>query len=116
LDWALHPEFASFAGEVKIWADTFTPVPGTELPELAFQFEAKVPGRCPGLEQIYCFWFPSTLSNGHVTGLVPGVSIGAKRLAEALASSLYNEDREILYQRILDFDDPEVLGDEWRPE
>jgi cation diffusion facilitator CzcD-associated flavoprotein CzcO len=124
LDWALHPEFASFAGEVKTWADTFTPPAGIGLPELAatpyltntFQFEAKVPGRCPGLEQIYCFCFPSTLSNGHITGLIPGVSIGAKRLAEALASSLYYEDREILYQRILDFDDPEVLGDEWQPE
>lgn len=120
LDWATHPEFASFSGEVKTWADTFTPPAVTELPELAatpylsntFQFEGKVPGCCPGLEQIYCFCFPSTLSNGHVTGLIPGVSIGAKRIAEALASSLYNEDREILYQRILDFDDPEVMGDE----
>jgi len=124
LDWGLHPEFASFSGEVKTWADTFTPPPGTELPELAatpylsntFQFEAKIPGCCPGMEHIYCFCFPSTLSNGHVTGLIPGVSIGAKRLAEALASSLYHEDREILYQRILDFDDPEVTGDEWQPE
>jgi len=124
LDWALHPEFASFAGKVKTWADTFTPPPGIGLPELTatpylsntFQFQAKVPGCCPGLEQIYCFCFPSTLSNGHVTGLIPGVSIGAKRLAEALASNLYDEDREILYQRILDFDDPEVMGDEWQPE
>jgi len=51
-----------------------------------------------------------------VTGLIPGLSIGAKRLAEALASSLYYEDREILYQRILGFDDPEVPGDQWQPE
>jgi cation diffusion facilitator CzcD-associated flavoprotein CzcO len=124
LDWALHPEFAGFSAEVKTWADTFTPPSGTELPELAatpylsriFQFEEKVPGCCPGLEQIYCFCFPSTLSTGHVAGLIPGVSIGAKRLAEALASSLYNEDREIFYQRILNFNDPEVLGDEWQPE
>ena len=124
LDWALHPEFANFSGEVKAWADTFTPPHGTGLPELdatpylsnTFQFPAKVPGRCPGLEQIYCFCFPSTLSNGHVTALIPGVSMGAKRLAEGLASSLYNEDREILYQRILDLDDPEVLGEEWQPE
>jgi cation diffusion facilitator CzcD-associated flavoprotein CzcO len=123
LDWAIHPEFSSFSGAVKTWANAFTPPPGTELPELAatpylsntFQFEAKVPGCCPGLEQIYCFCFPSTLSGGHVTGLIPGVSIGAKRLAEALASGLYNEDRETLYQRILDFDDPEVMGDEWQP-
>jgi hypothetical protein len=33
-----------------------------------------------------------------------------------VASDLYNENREIMYQRILDFDDPEVTGDEWRPE
>jgi cation diffusion facilitator CzcD-associated flavoprotein CzcO len=124
LDWAIHPEFSSFSVQVKTWADTFTPPPGKALPELAatpylsntFQFEEKSPGCCPGLEQIYCFCFPSTLSNGHVTGLIPGVSIGAKRLAEALASSLYHEDREILYQRILDYNDPEVLGDEWQPE
>jgi cation diffusion facilitator CzcD-associated flavoprotein CzcO len=124
LDWAAHPEFSSFAEKIKTWADTDTPSVGTDLPELAatpylsntFQFQAKVPGCCPGLEQIYCFCFPSTLSNGHITGLIPGVSIGAKRLAEALASNLYNEDREMLYGRILDFNDPEVMGDEWRPE
>jgi cation diffusion facilitator CzcD-associated flavoprotein CzcO len=124
LDWVLHPEFSSFAGKVKTWADAFTPPPGTEQPECSaapylsdtFQFEPKVPGCCPGLEQIHCFCFPSTLSNGHVTGLIPGVSIGAKRLAEALATSLYREDRDILYQRILQFDDPEVTGEEWHPE
>jgi FAD-dependent urate hydroxylase len=124
LDWAAHPEFASFSEKIKTWADTYIPPPGTDLPELAatpylsntFQFQAKVPGCCPGLEQIYCFCFPSTLSSGHITGLIPGVSIGAKRLAEGLASNLYNENRDMMYQRILDFDDPEVTGDEWRPE
>jgi FAD-dependent urate hydroxylase len=124
LDWTVHPEFASFSTKIKAWADTYTTPPATDLPELAstpylsntFQFQAKVPGCCPGLEQIYCFCFPSTLSNGHITGLIPGVSIGAKRLAEAVASDLYNENREIMYQRILDFDDPEVTGDEWRRE
>jgi FAD-dependent urate hydroxylase len=122
LDWAAHPEFAGFSAEVKTWADAFTRPEAPQLPDFAatpylsntFQFEEKIPGCCPGLEQIYCFCFPSTLSSGHVTGLIPGVSIGAKRIAEALASSLYNEDREILYQHILHFDDPEVTGDEWR--
>ena len=122
LDWQLHPEFATFAAKVKTWGDAFTPPPGTEVAEClaapylseTFQFVAKRPGDCPGLDQIYCFCFPSTLSSGHVTGLIPGVSIGAKRLAEALASALYREDRDILYQKILDFDDAEVTGEEWQ--
>jgi cation diffusion facilitator CzcD-associated flavoprotein CzcO len=124
LDWALHPEFSAFADKVKTWSDVFTPPDGMQLAELSstpyldktFQFQEKSPGCCPGLELIHCFCLPSALSNGHVTGLIPGVSIGAKRVAEALASSFYNEDREILYQRILSFDDAEVLGDEWRRE
>jgi len=124
LDWDLHPEFADFADKVKTWSDAFAPPAGMQLPELSstpylsntFQFQEKLPGCCPGLQLIHCFCLPSALSNGHVTGLIPGVSIGAKRVAEAVVSSLYNEDREVLYQRILSFNDPEVLGDEWRPD
>src|ERR1700728_2620180 len=33
LDWALHPEFASFAGEVKTWVDRLTAPAGIALPE-----------------------------------------------------------------------------------
>jgi hypothetical protein len=45
---------------------------------------------------------------------VHGRELRAKRIAEVLvfASSLYNEDREDLYHPILDFDDPQVMGDE----
>jgi hypothetical protein len=40
------------------------------------------------------------------------VSEGADRLARAIASDLYLEDREVHWRRLLAYADPELMGDE----
>lgn len=61
----------------------------------------------------YCFNFGATLSLGKVSGDIPAVSHGARWLAQALAASFYTRDVEQHWQRLLDYDKPELLGDEW---
>ncbi|VVE05704.1 FAD-dependent oxidoreductase [Pandoraea capi] len=118
-----RPEFAAFSKSVRKWSDRYTPAAGDEDMELSdspdlgptFEFQEKTPGVCPGLERIHCFCAPATLSHGAVSGDIPAVSEGAKRLAQGLAGTFYREDVAHHYANMETYAEPEVYGDEWTP-
>lgn len=120
-DWAQRPELARLDGQVEIWRDRYVP-PGLEDSALAeepvlgpaFEFQARDPEALPWASRVHCFNFAAALSHGKVTGDVPAISIGASRLAEGICSSLFAADFEAHYDRLVAFDIPELLGDEWR--
>ncbi|WP_376097884.1 NAD(P)-binding domain-containing protein [Roseomonas sp. CCTCC AB2023176] len=120
-DLARRSEYALVAPHVRAWGDRFPlppDMPSEELatsPDLApdFSFQEKVPGEAPWLSRIHCFNHPATLSHGKLSGDIPAVSQGAERLARGIARSLFVEDRAIHYDRLVAFDTPELLGDEW---
>jgi cation diffusion facilitator CzcD-associated flavoprotein CzcO len=123
IDITSRPEFAPFSKFVRQWSDRYTPAAGDEDVELSdspdlgpsFEFLEKTPGDCPGLERIHCFCAPATLSHGALSGDIPAVSEGAKRLAQALAGAFYREDVEHHYASMQTYTEPEVYGDEWTP-
>lgn len=123
IDWNVRPEFAAIAPHVRSWGDRYTPPPGEEDQELhdspdvgpAFELQEKTPGCCPGLDHVHCFSYPSSLTHGTVSGDIPAISDGAKRLAQGIAALLYREDIETHYANIQAYDEPEVFGDEWTP-
>lgn len=123
IDPASRPEFTSFARHIRTWSDRYTPPAGDEDRELAdspdlgpaFEFLEKTPGACRGLDRIHCFCAPATLSHGALSGDIPAVSDGARRLSLALAAVLYREDIELHYGNLEAFEEPEVFGDEWTP-
>ncbi|MFE8049510.1 NAD(P)-binding domain-containing protein [Brenneria goodwinii] len=123
LDWHARPEFRSLAGQVKTWEDAWQPPADLRNAQLArypylradFALQPKHADAPPALTRLHCFSYPAHLSNGHVIGLIPGISHGARTLAQAIAGQLYVEDSEHHYQAILDYDEPELLGDEWQP-
>jgi FAD-dependent urate hydroxylase len=123
IDLLSRPEFAPFASHVRAWKDRYVPPAGDDDLELAdspdlgavFEFQEKTPGACPGLERIHCFCAPATLSHGALSGDIPAVSDGAKRIAQGLAATFYREDVELHYANMAAFAEPEVDGDEWTP-
>ncbi len=123
VDWAHRPEFADIGPCVRTWKDRFTPAPGDEDQELAdspdlgpvFEFQQRVPGECPGLARIHCFCYPAALSHGTVSGDIPAISEGAKRLAGGMASLFYREDFDHHYANLEAYAEPELFGDEWVP-
>jgi cation diffusion facilitator CzcD-associated flavoprotein CzcO len=123
VDWARRPEFAAIAAHVRTWKERFVPVPGDEDQELAdspdlgpaFEFQARTPGAGPGLDRIHCFCYPAALSHGTVSGDIPAISDGARRLASGIAGLFYREDFEHHFARLQAFAEPELFGDEWVP-
>lgn len=120
-DWARRPELARLAGRVALWRDRYLP-PGledsaaAEEPVLgpALEFQALDPEALPWASRVHCFNFAAALSHGKVTGDIPAISVGAERVAQGICSTLFADDFDEQYRRLVDFDTPELLGDEWR--
>jgi len=123
IDWTARPEYAVLAEHLRKWGDRFTPELGQEDRELhdspdlgpAFELQEKEPGACPGLDRVHVFCYPAALSHGTVSGDIPAISEGAKRLSQGLASLFYREDVEGHFENLRNFAEPEILGDEWSP-
>lgn len=107
-------ELASIADNILRWCDR---VPGAKgewaaFPYLGQGFELR--GRAdPALDGIHCFTHTAQLSLGNLANDIPAVSEGADRLARAIAASLFVEDRAHHRQRLFDYAEPELLGNEW---
>jgi cation diffusion facilitator CzcD-associated flavoprotein CzcO len=123
IDWWSRPEYAGIAPHVLSWshrqADLNEPANQEMLdsPDLgrAFEFKENRPGACPGLSRIHCFCYPAALTHGTVSGDIPAISEGAKRLSAGIASLFYQEDIVQHFHLMERYDDAELLGDEWTP-
>lgn len=118
----LRPEFSPFAPHIKLWRDRFTAPAGQEdqelsqLPDLGplFEFQPRTPDACPGLERVHCFSYPAALTYGGVSGDIPAISEGAKRMAQGLAGQLFNDDVALHFDAMQSYAEPELQGDEWQ--
>ncbi len=114
-------EFGAAAADILLWKDVFKSPPGEESRELGnfpylnpdFTFREKTPGRAAWLSNVYCFNYGASASLGKVSGDIPGISEGAAWLAREIAAVLYREDIDAHWQGLLDYDTPELFGDEW---
>ncbi|WP_085787346.1 flavin-containing monooxygenase [Ketogulonicigenium robustum] len=121
VDFAQRPELAAITPHIKLWRDerlsadlrddalAFSPDLGP-----GFELQEKEPGTCPMLNSILSFNFPSTLSHGKLSGDIPAVSEGADRMVRGIVSSLFTADIDQHWQSLVDYDVPELLGDEWQ--
>ncbi|MBW6425683.1 NAD(P)/FAD-dependent oxidoreductase [Rhizobium sp. XQZ8] len=121
VDLEMRPELKHFAPFIRFWKDSFAAEEGMENGELAtspylgpdFEFLEKTPGSCPSLRLVHCFNYPASLSHGKLSGDIPAVSNGGRRLARGIARSLFVADRETHFANLMAYETPELLGDEW---
>ncbi len=64
---------------------------------------------------MHCFSYPAALTYGGVSGDIPAISEGAKRMAQGLAGQLFNDDVALHFEAMQAYDEPELQGDEWQP-
>jgi cation diffusion facilitator CzcD-associated flavoprotein CzcO len=116
---AQRPELAQLAPHIRFWSAR-TPVHASRFaldgfPETApdFSLVEREPGACPVLGQVHLFTGAALMSQGKLTGDIPGIGHGAERLARGIAVRLYAADFEQQLRAVQAYDELEVHGDEW---
>jgi cation diffusion facilitator CzcD-associated flavoprotein CzcO len=59
------------------------------------------------------FNWGATMSHGALAGDIPGLAIGATRLAQAIARDLFVEDADRHWARLQAHDEPELAATRW---
>lgn len=114
-----RPELARYTPHIDTWARHVAP-------ELARHEAARFPylgdgfalqsadGRHAGaLARMHLFNWGATMSHAALGSDIPGLAIGATRLAQALVSDLFVEDADLHWQRLQAHDEAELLPTKW---
>ena len=118
-DLSLRPELAALAPHIRFWSDRTPPhEAGFALqgfPETADDFSLleREPGACPILARIHLLTAAALMSQGKLTGDIPGIGLGSERLARGIAVRLYADNFDAQLQAVTAYDELEVQGDEW---
>ena len=121
-DFIGRDEFATIAPHIKTWRDgIYEPDMGSSnafmvnAPYLGdgYEFLEKEAGSCPMLARIHCFNDAAMLSHGKLSGDVPAISEGARRLMRGIVTEMFVADVEYHFDHLKAYDKPELLGDEW---
>ena len=109
-------EISSFCDHVALWADRVTPEAAHEHPEAArfpylgpgFELVARDAGAPASIASVHVFNWGATMSHGAIAGDIPGLGIGALRLADAIVKRLFVEDAARHWQSLVALDEPEL--------
>ncbi|WP_198670694.1 FAD-dependent oxidoreductase [Oceanicella sp. SM1341] len=122
VNWAARPELARLHAAVRLWRDVF---PGrSEDPELlehpdlgpGMEFLPKIPGADDWVSRVTCMNNAAMMSHGRIAGDIPGISVGAQRVADRALEQLFAEDWPQHMAAVERFDMAELAGDEWQVE
>lgn len=116
-----RPELARYAGAIDTWANHVTPeqarrhAEAARFPYLGPGFELRARGEAHrgALANLHLFNWGSTMSHGALAGDIPGLAIGAGRLAQSLARDLFVADADLHWERLQALEEPELLPTKW---
>jgi cation diffusion facilitator CzcD-associated flavoprotein CzcO len=116
VDLAKHPLLAPFADNILLWRDRIPAEEAVKDAESArhpylgngFELIVRDAGRTPGLGRIHMFNVGATMSHAALAGDIPGLQIGARRLAGAILGDLFQENLPALEAQIRAHDEREL--------
>ncbi|MFI4927033.1 MAG: FAD-dependent oxidoreductase, partial [Burkholderiales bacterium] len=116
-----RPELARYAGAIDTWARHVPAEQAQRHPESArfpylgpgFELRATAQLHDAALGNLHLFNWGSTLSHGALAGDIPGLAIGAGRLAQAIARDLFVADADLHWERLQALEEPELLPTKW---
>jgi cation diffusion facilitator CzcD-associated flavoprotein CzcO len=116
-----RPEIARYTGEIDTWANHVAPEQAARNQEAArfpylgpgFELRAKGDTHRDALARMHLFNWGSTMSHGALAGDIPGLAVGAGRLAQAIARDLFLADADAHWERMLALEEPELLPTKW---
>ena len=99
-----RPEVAPFRDAIETWRDHVAPAEAERFPE-----EARFPylgdafqlrGTLADIGRVHVFNWGSTMSHGALAGDIPGLEIGARRVAQGIVRDLFLEDADRHWERV----------------
>ena len=106
IDLSRSSEIKTFHKQISLWKDhLMLPHRLGQFPYLGphFQFVENHPGQALFLKNIYCFNYAATLSHGLLSSDIPGISVGATRLAQGIASDFFVENASCYLQLLKNY-------------
>jgi FAD-dependent urate hydroxylase len=116
-----RPELARYTGAIDTWARHVTPAQAQTHPEPArfpylgpgFELRAVDDVHGAALGNMHLFNWGSTMSHGALAGDIPGLAVGAGRLAQCIARDLFVADADAHWERLQALEEPELLATKW---
>jgi len=116
-----RPELARYSGAIDTWARHVAPAEAARNAEAArfpylgsgFELRARGEAHRGALANLHLFNWGSTMSHGALAGDIPGLAIGASRLAQAIARDLFVADADLHWERLQALEEPELLATKW---
>jgi cation diffusion facilitator CzcD-associated flavoprotein CzcO len=111
-----RPEIAPLRDSIRTWAQHVPADEARRFPEEArfpylgdaFQLMEKAPGMAPELARLHVFNWGCTMSHGALAGDIPGLEIGARRLALGIVRDLFVADADAHWERLLAHNEDEL--------
>src|SRR5206468_6053817 len=109
-------ELAAFREHILTWGDRVTAEQAAAHPEAArfpylgdgMQMLERESGKIPALARLHVFNWGVTMSHGALAGDIPGLGIGATRLANAIVRDLFVADADAYFARMEAQEDEEL--------
>lgn len=116
-----RPELARYNTDIDTWANHVSPreaakdAEAARFPYLGSGFELRARGaeHRDALGRMHLFNWGSTMSHGALAGDIPGLEVGATRLAQAIARDLFVADVDGHWERLQALEEPELLPTKW---
>jgi cation diffusion facilitator CzcD-associated flavoprotein CzcO len=117
VDLVERSELAEYAKAIDTWSRHVTPeqvaanADAARFPYLGSGFELRSidPALQPALSRLHLFNWGATMSHGALAGDIPGLAIGATRLAQAIARDLFVADADRHWERLQAHEEAELL-------
>ena len=116
-----RPEIARYTPHIDTWSRHVDAQQAAAHPEPArfpylgpgFEMLSATGEHREALSRLHLFNWGSTMSHGALAGDIPGLQIGATRVAQAIARDLFVADADGYWARLQAHEEPELLNTRW---
>lgn len=121
IDGYQQPELRHVINQIALWKDRLPAEIINTHPQMgsfpylgsSFEFVPKNPETAPYLKNLYCYNYGAILSHGLLSSDIPGISIGATRLAQGIAADFFVQESDWFLECLKDYQEREFEQEDY---